>query len=484
MISNYKNLMFKSSYVNGVWDHKTSVGSFDVINPATQETLQTLSDGGDDIVKQAITAANTAFESWRSLLAKERATYMEKWWSVVLEHKDALATLMTLESGKPLKESRSEVEYAASFIKWFAEEARRANGAVIPTFSKENRVVTLKQPIGVVGAITPWNFPLAMITRKISPAFASGCTVVARPAAETPLSALALAHLAEVAGFPKGVFNVVVGKDAASMGKILCESPIVRKISFTGSTKVGALLMEQSAPSIKKLSLELGGNAPFIIFEDADIDAAVNGAVNSKFRNAGQTCVCVNRFIVHEKIYNEFAEKLVQRVKTLKCGNGLEDSTDIGPLINAKAIKNVESFIDDAKQNGGEILCGGQKIKDQFFSPTVIGNANSKMKLAQEEIFGPVAPLFKFSKDEEAIQMANDTIYGLASYIYTRDVGRCWKVSEALEYGIVGINEGLISTEVAPFGGVKSSGLGREGSIYGLDDYLELKYLCFGGIKN
>lgn len=482
MKKEYEKLIFKKSYVNGGWHKANSEETFEIINPSTQDVVAKIEDGGVPMVDLAIKAAEQAFPKWSKTLAKDRSTILERWWSLILENQQGLAELMTAESGKPLKESLGEVKYAASFIKWFAEEGRRANGSVVPTFASDKRVVTLKQPIGVVGAMTPWNFPLAMITRKIAPALAAGCTVVVRPSNLTPLSALALAHLADLAEVPAGVLNFCVSKDSEATGKTLCASEVIRKISFTGSTRVGAILMKQSAPTIKKLSLELGGNAPFIVFEDADIDKAVEGAIASKFRNAGQTCVCVNRFLVHEKVYKQFTDKFVKKVEELKTGDGFDPSTDVGPLISEKAVESMQSLIEDATSKGGKILSGGKKIKGQFFQPTVIGDATSQMKFAQDEIFGPIAPIFKFSTEDEAIKMANDTIFGLASYIYTQDVSKCWRVSEALEYGMVGINEGLISTEVAPFGGVKSSGLGREGSHYGIDDYLEIKYLCFGNI--
>ena len=475
-------LIFDKSYVNGKW---VTIGdaTFDVTNPANGKKIATVADGGAPVTKKAIDVANSAFVSWSKTTAKYRAAILEKWNDLILEHSDELAQIMTLECGKPLAESKGEVAYGASFIKWFAEEGKRTYGDVIPPHTTDRRIVVIKQAIGVVGAITPWNFPLAMITRKVGPALAAGCTVVVRPTYESPLTALALAHLAEKAGFPKGVYNVVVGKNSAEMGKVLCEDNRVKKLSFTGSTRVGQILMQQSAQTLKKLSLELGGNAPFIVFDDANINKAIEGCMVSKFRNAGQTCVCVNRILVHEKVYDEFSQKLTKAVAALKVGDGMEQSTSIGPMINARAVNNTAELVKDAKLKGGEILFGGNAIDDCFFEPTVIGNANVEMLFTSEEIFGPVAAIYKFSTDEEAIQMANDTIYGLASYFYSESVTRCWKVAEALEYGMVGINEGLISTEVAPFGGVKHSGFGREGSKYGIDDYLELKYMCFGNVK-
>ncbi|WP_316836518.1 NAD-dependent succinate-semialdehyde dehydrogenase [Pedobacter nutrimenti] len=477
----YKQLIFTRSYLNGGW--KGNEETFDVLNPADGSILASVSNANKEDVEQAINSAHLAFRTWSKSSAKERSAILLKWYSLIVENKESLARIMTLESGKPINESRGEVDYGAAFIQWFAEEAKRLYGDVIPGYTVDRRIIVIKQPIGVVGAITPWNFPLAMITRKVSPALAAGCTVVVRPSEETPLTALAIAHLAEKAGFPKGVFNVIAGTDASSIGKTLCESPLVSKISFTGSTRVGQILSSQSVSTLKKLSLELGGNAPFIVFEDADIDTAVKGAIAGKFRFSGQTCVCVNRILVHQRIYEEFIDKFVLAVSKLKLGNGMEEEVNIGPLINKKAIERVESFIDDALSKGGTILTGGKRIDQQFFPPTVIRDATKEMNFSKEEIFGPLAPIFKFSSDEEAIQLANDTIYGLAAYFYTNDLTRSWKISEALEYGIVGINEGLISTEVAPFGGIKYSGSGREGSKYGIEDYTEIKYVCIGNIK-
>ena len=475
------SLLFDRSYVNGQWTTE-GTASFEVMNPANGETLATVADGNVIMTKKAIKAADRAFKLWSKTTAKYRASILEKWNDLIIAHSDELADIMTLECGKPLAESKGEVAYGASFIKWFAEEGKRIYGDVIPPHTENRRIVVIKQPIGVVAAMTPWNFPLAMITRKVGPALAAGCTVIIRPTCEAPLTALALVHLAEQAKFPPGVVNIVVGSDSAAMGKVFCESELVKKISFTGSTKIGQILMAQSSNSLKKLSLELGGNAPFIVFEDADIDQAVAGAMVSKFRNAGQTCVCVNRFLIHEKVYDEFTAKLCKAVSELKIGNGLDEGVNIGPLINKNAVKKTTQFIEDAKAKGGTILIGGNALGNCYFEPTVIGNASKEMLFSSEEIFGPIAPIYKFSSDEQAIQMANDTIYGLASYFYSQNVARCWKVAEALEYGMVGINEGLISTEVAPFGGVKSSGQGREGSKYGIEDYLEIKYMCFGNI--
>ena len=475
------SLLFDRSYVNGQWTTE-GTASFEVMNPANGETLATVADGNVIMTKKAIKAADRAFKLWSKTTAKYRASILEKWNDLIIAHSDELADIMTLECGKPLAESKGEVAYGASFIKWFAEEGKRVYGDVIPPHTENRRIIVIKQPIGVVAAMTPWNFPLAMITRKVGPALAAGCTVIIRPTCESPLTALALVHLAEQAGFPPGVVNIVVGSDSAAMGKVFCESELVKKISFTGSTKIGQILMAQSSNSLKKLSLELGGNAPFIVFEDADIDQAVAGAMVSKFRNAGQTCVCVNRFLIHEKVYDEFTAKLCKAVSELKIGNGLDEGVNIGPLINKNAVKKTTQFVEDAKAKGGTILIGGNALGNCYFEPTVIGNASKEMLFSSEEIFGPIAPIYKFSSDEQAIQMANDTIYGLASYFYSQNVARCWKVAEALEYGMVGINEGLISTEVAPFGGVKSSGQGREGSKYGIEDYLEIKYMCFGNI--
>ena len=475
------DLIFDRSYVGGNWVIQGNK-KFDVVNPANGKIIKTVNDGGVLIAEKAVNIANRAFLTWSKTTAKYRSQILERWNDLLLENIEQLSQIITLESGKPLEESKGEVKYGASFLKWFAEESKRTYGDVIPPHTNDRRLVVIKQPIGVVAAITPWNFPLAMITRKIAPALAAGCTVVIRPTDETPLTALAIAHLAGIAGFPKGVLNVILGKDSQRIGKFLCESTKVKKISFTGSTRVGHILMEQSASTLKKLSLELGGNAPFIVFEDANIEKAVEGALISKFRNSGQTCVCVNRILVHEKIYRQFSNKLVKRVLKLKIGNGMEKDVNIGPMINHDAVKKSQEFVNDAVSKGGVILTGGKVIDNCFFEPTIIGNASLDMKFSKEEIFGPVAPLYKFSSDEEAIQIANDTDYGLASYFYSESISRSWKIAERLEYGMVGINEGLISTEIAPFGGVKLSGNGREGSKYGIDDYLEIKYMCFGNI--
>ena len=481
-MKNYKDLMFEHSFINGEWK-KASGKKVDVNNPADGSLVGQVDDNDVSAVKEAIDAAHQAFPDWRKKTAKERSAVLMKWYNLILENKDAIAHIMVLESGKPLAECKGEIDYGASFVQWYAEQGKRNNGTVIPGFTQDRRISVIRQPVGVVGSITPWNFPISMITRKIAPALAVGCPVVARPSILTPFTALALAYLADKAGFPKGVVNVVVGEDSSAMGKELCENPKVAKISFTGSTRVGKILMEQCSEGLKKLSLELGGNAPFIVFNDANIEDAVKGAIAGKFRFSGQTCVCVNRFLVQEEVYDEFVEKFVVEVKKFKIGNGLEEGVNFGPLIDEKAINKMEEFVDDAKEKGATILCGGEKIDDYFFQPTVITNVNKKMRFAKEEIFGPIAPIFKFKTEEEAIAMANDTEFGLASYFYTNDLNCSIRVSEALEYGMVGINAGLISTEVAPFGGIKQSGQGREGSIYGLDDFVQLKYICTGNVE-
>lgn len=478
----YKSLLFEKSFVNGEWISESDQ-KIEVLNPADGSIVASVFDNGRGLVKKAIDAASKAMGSWKALAAAERSSILMKWFELIQQNKDALAEIMTLESGKPLAESKGEVNYGASFIQWFAEEAKRNYGDVIPGFSADKRIVTVKQPIGVVGAITPWNFPLAMITRKVAPALAVGCTVVIRPSELTPLTALAVNYLADQAGFPKGVVNTVVGNDASEMGKELCESEKVAKISFTGSTRVGQILMEQCAPTLKKMSLELGGNAPFIVFDDADVDLAVKGAIAGKFRFSGQTCVCVNRILVQAGIYDRFLEEFTEAVKALKMGNGLDPDTKIGPVISTKSIDRLQAMVSDAKAKGGQIVTGGKVDNGLFFEPTVIANATPEMDFAKQEIFGPIAPIFKFTTEEEAVSMANDTIFGLASYFYTNDLNRSIRVSEALEYGIVGVNEGLISSEVVPFGGVKYSGQGREGSKYGLEDYTEIKYICLGNVK-
>lgn len=430
-------------------------------------------------VEQAVNDSATAQVAWRELTAKDRALHMQKWFQEIVDNTEDLALLMTAEQGKSLTESRAEIGYAASFIQWFAEEGKRAYGDVIPSVASDKRLVAIKQPVGVCAAITPWNFPAAMITRKAAPALAAGCSIIIKPAEQTPLSALALAVLAERAGIPAGVLQVVTGK-AAEIGQVLTSSPVVRKLSFTGSTAVGRLLYQQCAPTIKRLSLELGGNAPFIVFDDADIDAAVQGAIVSKYRNSGQTCVCANRFLVQQGVYDEFIQKLVVAVQKLRVGHGVEPGVEQGPLIDQDAVNHVQALVDDAVNKGATLKCGGRShtLGGTFFEPTILANATSAMRVAAEEVFGPVAPVFRFSSDAEAVAMANDTEYGLAAYLYTRDQSRAWRVGEALEYGMVGLNTGLISNEVSPFGGIKQSGLGREGSRHGLDEYLEIKYLC------
>jgi succinate-semialdehyde dehydrogenase/glutarate-semialdehyde dehydrogenase len=476
-------LFRQACYVDGQWITAQNGASITVDNPATGDAIGTVPKLGVDETRAAVAAADRARPGWRAKTAKERAIALRRWNDLMVEHQDDLARLMTIEQGKPLTESRGEVMYAASFLEWFGEEAKRVYGDTIPGHQSDKRIVVIKQPIGVVACITPWNFPLAMITRKAGPAIASGCTVVLKPASQTPFSALALAELSERAGIPAGVFNVVTG-GASEIGGELTANPIVRKLSFTGSTAVGKLLMQQSAATVKKVSLELGGNAPFIVFDDADLDAAVEGAMASKYRNTGQTCVCVNRIYVQDGVYDAFAAKLAGAVSRLKPGNGLDPDTTQGPLIDDKAVAKVEEHIADATGKGARVVVGGHRhaLGGRFFEPTVLSGVTSSMLVAREETFGPVAPLFRFGTDDEAIAAANSTEFGLAAYFYARDVGRVWRVAEALESGMVGINTGLISTEVAPFGGVKESGLGREGSKYGIEEFLEVKYLCLGGI--
>ncbi len=470
-------------FINGNWVDGEGGTTFDVVNPATGKLIRQVADASPAQVKEAIDAAHSAFPAWSKKTAGARSVLLRNWFNLIITNQDALATLMTMECGKPYRESLGEVAYGAGFIEWFAEEGKRAYGDVIPSFADGKRVVVIRQPVGVSAAITPWNFPLAMVTRKLAPALAAGCTSVLKPPSPAPLTSLAIAALASQAGIPAGVLNVVTGTDSASIGKEFCTNDKIRKLSFTGSTEVGRTLLEACAADIKKASMELGGNAPLIVFEDADLDAAVEGAIASKYRNSGQTCVCVNRILAHEKIYDEFVRKLVTAVQKLKTGNGLDEDVSIGPLINKKGLEKVQVLVQDALDRGGSLLTGGKALGGLFYQPTVIGEANASMRLAQEEIFGPVAPVFRFSSENEAIRMANDTIFGLASYFYSRDVSRCWRVAEGLEYGMVGINTGLISSETAPFGGVKQSGLGREGSKYGLDEYMELKYLCYGEIN-
>jgi succinate-semialdehyde dehydrogenase/glutarate-semialdehyde dehydrogenase len=476
-------LLRQHCYIAGAWVDADHGGTIPVTNPATGETIGTVPRMGAAETRRAIDAAATAMVGWRRRTAKERAAVLRRWFDLILANQEDLATLMTAEQGKPLVEARGEIAYAASFLEWFGEEAKRVYGDTIPAHAVDRRILVLKEPIGVVAAITPWNFPSAMITRKVGPALAAGCTVVLKPATATPYSALALAALGEEAGLPPGAFNVVTGA-SGPIGQELTSNPLVRKVTFTGSTEIGKQLMAQSASTVKKVSLELGGNAPFIVFDDADLDAAVAGAIASKYRNSGQTCVCTNRFLVQDRVYDAFARKLSHAVNALKVGDGLRADTQQGPLIDEAAVKKVEEHIADAVARGGRVAAGGARhvLGGTFFQPTIITGATREMAVAREETFGPVAPLFRFETEAEAIELANDTEFGLAAYLYTRDLARSWRVSEALEYGMVGLNTGLISTEVAPFGGVKESGMGREGSKYGLDDYLVVKYVCVGGI--
>ena len=471
-------------YINGSWVPAHSGATMAVEDPATRAVIGHVPNAGQAETRDAIAAAEAALPAWRAHTGKERAVILRRWFDLIMAHQDDLAVLMTTEQGKPLVESRGEVAYGAAFIEWFAEEAKRTYGDVIPSHARDKRIVVLREPIGVVGCITPWNFPIAMITRKVGPALAAGCTTVVKPASQTPFCALALAVLAERAGIPKGVLNVVTGS-AREIGGELTSNPVVRKISFTGSTEVGKVLMAQSASTVKKLSLELGGNAPFIVFDDADLDAAVEGALVSKYRNTGQTCVCANRFLVQASVYDAFAAKLAVAVRGLKVGPGLEPGVTQGPLIDEAAVAKVEAHIADAVAHGAQVVEGGRRLQPggRFFAPTVLTGATESMLVAREETFGPVAPLFRFETEADAVRLANATEFGLAAYFYGRDISRIWRVAEALEYGIVGVNTGLISTEVAPFGGVKESGMGREGSKYGIDDYLVVKYLCLGGIQ-
>ena len=479
-----KTLFRQQCYIDGKWVDADSRATISVNNPADNSTLGTVPKMGASETRRAIEAADRALPAWRAKTAKERANILRKWFNLMIENQEDLAQLMTAEQGKPLTESRGEIAYSGSFIEWFAEEGKRIYGDTIPSHGSDKRIVVLKQPIGVCVAITPWNFPSAMLTRKAGPALAAGCTMVLKPASQTPYSALALCELAERAGVPKGVLSCVTGS-ATEIGAEMTSNPIVRKLSFTGSTEIGKVLMAQCAGTVKKLSLELGGNAPFIVFDDADLDMAVKGAIASKYRNAGQTCVCANRILVQDGVYDAFARKLADSVSSMKVGPGTETGTVIGPLIDMKAVEKVEDHIGDAVKKGAKVVVGGKRhaLGGSFFQPTVLTEVNTQMKVTREETFGPVAPLFRFSTDEQAIEMANDTVYGLAAYFYSRDVGRVWRVSEALDYGIVGVNTGFISTEVAPFGGMKESGIGREGSKYGIEEYLEVKYLCMGGIK-
>ena len=480
------SLLKTEGLINGQWVAGTS--RFAVHDPATGAHLADVANLGPQDAKAAIDAANAAWPAWRSKTAKERSIILRKWYDLLMANQDDLGRIMTAEQGKPFPEAKGEVAYGASFVEWFAEEAKRVNGETLPQFDNSRRLMVIKQPIGVCAAITPWNFPLAMITRKVAPALAAGCTVVIKPAELTPLTALAACELAQRAGIPAGVLNILCADadNSIAIGKVLCESPIVRHISFTGSTEVGRILMAQSAPTIKKMSLELGGNAPFIVLNDADIDSAVEGAFASKYRNAGQTCVCSNRFYVQSEVYDEFVRKFAAKVATAKIGNGFDEGVNQGPLIEEAALVKVQRHVDDAIAKGGKVLTGGKRLttlgSGQFFEPTVVANASADMLCATEETFGPFAPVFKFETEQEAIDAANNTEFGLASYFYSRDVGRIFRVGEALEYGMVGINVGILATEHVPFGGVKQSGLGREGSHHGMDDYVEIKYLCMGDI--
>jgi succinate-semialdehyde dehydrogenase/glutarate-semialdehyde dehydrogenase len=479
-----KSLFRQQCYINGAWVDADSGETINVNNPATGDILGAVPKMGADETRRAIEAANAAWPAWRAKTAKQRGDIIRRWYELMLENQDDLGMLMTSEQGKPLPEAKGEIAYAASFLEWFAEEGRRAYGDVIPPHMADRRVVVIKEPIGVCAAITPWNFPAAMITRKAGPALAAGCPMVVKPATATPYSALALAELAERAGVPKGVFSVVTGS-AGAIGGEMTSNPIVRKLTFTGSTEIGKLLMQQCAGTVKKVSMELGGNAPFIVFDDADLDAAVQGAMDSKYRNAGQTCVCANRLLVQDGVYDAFAAKLAEAVSGLKVGSGIDAGINQGPLIDMSAVEKVEEHIADALSKGARVMVGGSRheLGQSFFQPTILADVDTSMKVTKEETFGPLAPLFRFKTEEEAIQMANDTEFGLAAYFFSRDMGRVWRVSEGLEYGIVGANVGIISTEVAPFGGVKESGIGREGSHYGLDEFMEVKYICMGGVS-
>ncbi|MBG76280.1 MAG: succinate-semialdehyde dehydrogenase (NADP(+)) [Pelagibacteraceae bacterium] len=481
-ISN-KKLFKQQCFINGEWIDSEDNQVLEVNNPATQDILGTIPNCGKNETKIAILAAEKSWTNWKSKTAKERSGILKKWFKLIEENHEDLSKIMTFEQGKSINESRAEITYGASFVEWYAEECRRVYGDTIPDILEDRRTIVIKQPVGVVGAITPWNFPSSMITRKCAPALAVGCPVIIKPASQTPYSALALAALAEEAGFPKGTINVITGS-AKDIGFELSTNPIVRKLSFTGSTEIGKILLKQCSSSVKKVSMELGGHAPFIVFEDAEIDAAVDGAMLSKFRNSGQTCVCANRIYVHKKIYDEFIDKFTKKVNKIKVGNGMEETTISGPLIDQYSLKKVQEHIDDAVNTGAKIATGGKlhSLGGTFFQPTILINVTKKAKITYEETFGPVAPIYKFSSEKEVIEMANDSPYGLASYFYSRDIGKIWRVAEALEYGIVGINTGIISKAETPFGGIKESGLGREGSRYGLDDFLEIKYINIAGI--
>lgn len=479
-----KSLFRQQCYIDGAWVDADDKATLAVVNPATGVPVGTVPKMGVAETRRAIEAANAAWPAWRAKTAKERSNILRKWFELMMANQEDLARLMTIEQGKPIAESRGEIAYGASFIEWFAEEGKRIYGDTIPTHAPDKRIVVIKQPIGVCAAVTPWNFPNAMITRKAGPALAAGCTMVIKPASQTPYSALALCELAERAGIPKGVLSVVTGS-AGPIGKELTTNPLVRKFTFTGSTEVGKLLMQQCATTVKKVSLELGGNAPFIVFDDADLASAVEGAMASKFRNTGQTCVCANRIFVQDGVYDKFAKMLSDKVAQMKVGNGLEDGNAQGPLIDMKAVEKVEEHIEDALAKGATLLTGGKRHEKggQFFQPTVLAGVTTAMKVTHEETFGPVAPLYRFKTEEELLQMANNTEYGLASYFYSRDIGRIWRIAEGLESGIVGINVGIISNEIAPFGGIKESGIGREGSKYGIEEFVEVKYLCMGDVN-
>lgn len=481
---NDPTLLRTKAYIDGKWTDAANGATYPVLNPATQERIADVTCCTADDTRAAIAAAEKAQPAWAARTGKERAAIMRKWFDLMMQHQDDLGMIMTLEQGKPLPEAKGEVAYAASFIEWFGEEAKRLYGDTIPQHRADNRILVIKQPIGVTAGITPWNFPAAMITRKAGPALASGCAMVVKPAQLTPLSALAMAELAERAGVPAGILSVVTGNNAREIGTELATNPTIRKLGFTGSTQVGKTLMEQAAGTVKKVSLELGGNAPFIVFDDADLDAAIEGTMISKFRNAGQTCVCANRIFVQDDIYDRYLDKLSAAVSALKVGNGLDEGVTIGPLIDEKATAKVESLVSSAKASGATSTLGGDPspLGGSFYTPTILTGVNTNMEIANDEIFGPVASIIRFKDEKDAVRMANDTPYGLAAYFYSRDNARTWRVSEGLEYGMVGVNSGLISTEVAPFGGVKESGLGREGSHYGMDEWVELKYICIGGI--
>ena len=474
---NNTTLLRTESYIHGKWVETEK--KFSVTNPFNGDIISQVTDHGKEETKQAIEAAADAFKVWSKYSASRRSKILKKWQGLQLQHLDDLATILTMEQGKPLAEAKGEIKYGASFVDWFAAEALRVYGDVIPGHMSNKRITVIKQAIGVVGAITPWNFPSAMISRKVAPALAAGCTVVIKPSELTPLSALALAQLAEEAGMPPGVFNVVCGTDAAEIGKELTANPLVKKISFTGSTRVGKILLAQSADTVKKVSLELGGNAPFIVFEDADLDKAVEACISSKFRNAGQTCICTNRILIHSSLYDSFIEKLAPKIKALRVGSGLEKGTEVGPMINQSAIKSVEALLKDALKKGAKVIEGGNLIKEQLYAPTLVRDAIKEMDLFKKEIFGPIAAVYKFNTEEEAVELANDTNYGLAAYFFGTDYRRIWRVAEALEFGMVGINTGMISTNLAPFGGVKESGFGREGSKYGIEEYLNIKYMAW-----